>query len=326
MPRVSVVIPNFNYGAYIGETLQSALNQTYSDFELIVVDDGSTDNSLEIIRRFEDHFKGRLRLLTQPNQGVAVARNTGIQVSRGEMIAFLDADDIWLETTLEKTLGYLEAHPDCAMVYGNTEFFDSASGRSLGTDHGPGAKEPHAGNCLEPLFLDGNFIPLMTVLMRRSVFDDIGHFDTRFKVGEDLDLWMRVAGKYLIGYIPEVLTRVRRHGGNLTFQSLASDKANVLILKKCLRLYPELKATLPEEKIKQRYYQSYYGLGSSLVLSGKKRRGRQWLRKALRLNGGLTHNKIGMYFTLSYLPGITWVNACRRAWRSSRQQEAIAGS
>lgn len=319
--KVTVVIPNYNYGPFIAETLHSVLKQTYQDFEVIVIDDGSKDQSCQIVEDLKLQFKGRLRLIRQKNQGVAVARNTGITAAQGEFIAFLDADDIWLESTLATTMKFLQDNSNYGMVYGNTEFFESKTGKILGRNHGEGSpKIPYTGKCVEKLFVRGNFIPLMTVLIRKSIFTYVGLFDPQFRVGEDLDLWMRIAGKYEIGYIPQVLTRVRRHGRSLTFHALAHAKVNILRSKKCLRLYPELSKVVSKEIMDKKNYWGYYNLGMCLILDGKQKRGRKWLLKALRIDKNPFQNKIVMYYILSFVPGITLINQGRELLRKIRKQ------
>ena len=121
MPKVSVVMPAYNYGRFLGEAIQSVLDQTFQDFELIVVDDGSTDNTKEVIGSFTDR---RIKYIYQQNRGVSTALNVGISASRGEYIALLDADDIWLPHNLEKGVEVLDEHAEVGFSYGQAYLMD----------------------------------------------------------------------------------------------------------------------------------------------------------------------------------------------------------
>ena len=130
MPVVSAIIPTYNFGRFLGEAIQSVLDQTFTDFELIVVDDGSTDDTREVVGSFND---SRIRYIYQENRGLPAARNTGIKASRGEYIAFLDSDDIWLTQNLELKVKSLDSHPDAGLVCSDGYNFDDATGAIIGT-------------------------------------------------------------------------------------------------------------------------------------------------------------------------------------------------
>jgi len=315
-PLVSIIVPNYNYGRFISETLRSILRQTFTDYEVIVIDDGSTDNSRDVVDHMASDFGERLTYIYQNNQGVSAARNKGIKTARGQYIAFIDADDIWLIDTLGKLVNFLENNPNISMVYGNTEFFDSSTYKSLGFDHGNNSlKIPYTGKCIDQLFIRGNFIPIMTTLTRREVFNSIGFFDVRFRVGEDLDMWLRLTASYEIGYINEVLCRVRRHGNNLTFNYLEDIKVEIIRTRKVLRMNPRLKEFLGEDIITKKWYLAYYHLGMQLILKSDRKKGRRWLKKALKLNLNPFINKIYIYYCLSYLPFIGIIDKARQSWR-----------
>ena len=319
-PSVSVVIPNYNYGAYIEEALISVFNQTFQDFEVIVVDDGSNDNSRELLRSLETKYEGRLKVIFQKNSGPSVARNKGIEMSKGNYIAFLDADDFWVSERLSKTVNFLINYPNYAMVYAKSIFFENATGKLLEEDHGIGtAKTRQSGKCLEGLFIQGNFIATGTILIQRFVFEKVGFFDKNFRGGEDLDMWMRIAARYEIGYIPEILVRVRSHGRNITFQMLSQAKQEVLRTKKCLRDNPYLKSKIGEETIKRKVYNGYYNLGRELILSNQQNRGRIWLQKALKIDPKWTKNKIFIYYLFSFFPFIKVIKCLRAYWHSLRK-------
>lgn len=204
-PTVSVVIPTYNYGRFIGEALTSVFRQTYTDFEVIVVDDGSTDDTTQQVRA----YLPRIRYLSQQHQGLSVARNTGITHSRGQFIASLDADDVWLPHKLERQVAGLRARSDVAVVYPWWAFMNQ-DGVAL-----PETGRPtHRGNALERL-LHGCFLGFCFTMVRREVFDRAGLFDPTIEPLEDWDMLLRIAeAGFQFASIPEVLVRRRLHAHN----------------------------------------------------------------------------------------------------------------
>ncbi|MCR4337617.1 MAG: glycosyltransferase, partial [Candidatus Omnitrophica bacterium] len=318
-PKVSVIIPSYNYGQFLGEALTSVLNQSFQDYEVLVMDDGSTDQSADVVQSFSTAFAGRLKYFYQDNQGVAASRNNGILKSQGQYIAFLDADDVWLEGTLEKLLAALQAHPECGLVYGNVEIYDVSMKNLIKVRFGADSREiPFSGYCVDKLFLFGNFIPMDAMMVDRSVFDRVGLFDKRFKCGEDLDMWMRIASQFAIIYIDEILTKLRRHEASLSFSFINSAKADVLMTHKLLKRMPAFRKKIGEQKIKEKFYQAFYGLGIFSILEGRRRRGRAWLKKAWNISANPWRNKIVLYFFLSYLPLSFFANEIRNALHAFR--------
>jgi glycosyltransferase involved in cell wall biosynthesis len=204
-PRVSVIIPVYNGAAFIGEALESVFAQTYTDYEVIVTDDGSTDNTLEVLASFAD----RITVLKLNHTGVCAARNAAIAASRGELIALIDSDDLWEPHKLELQVTYLDAHPDTALVY-------SYSTNFTGQDEGNVAlikKVDFEGFIFKELFTKNSFAN-STIVLRRSVFDEMGGYDESLMAMEDYELNLRIARKYRIGRIPESLLRRRIHPGS----------------------------------------------------------------------------------------------------------------
>ncbi|MDD5593811.1 MAG: glycosyltransferase, partial [Candidatus Margulisbacteria bacterium] len=189
MPEVSVIIPAYNYAAYTVEAVESVLAQTYKDYELIVVDDGSTDGTGEALRRFGD----RIRYFYKTNGGACSARNFGIQRAQGRYIALLDCDDLFLPAKLETSL---KAFTDkrTGLVYTGVYLIDAA-GKVTGENRTPG----HSGRVLEQLVLS-NFINNPSVVIDRECFDRVGLFDEKMFFAADWDMWLRIAEKYEIKY------------------------------------------------------------------------------------------------------------------------------
>jgi glycosyltransferase involved in cell wall biosynthesis len=204
---ISVVIPTYNYGRFIDAAIESALNQTEPASEIIIVDDGSIDDTAEIVRRYD----GNVRYIRQENQGVCSARNRGVKESNSELVAFLDADDFWEPTILERQRSCFEADSEIGLVHTGMREFDGDTGETIRL-HLEGGEDGVADNLL---LWEGPVIvgPGGTVMVTRKAFDEVGGFDTRMKVGEDWDFCYRIARRYKVGFVAEPLVNYRSHAG-----------------------------------------------------------------------------------------------------------------
>ncbi len=206
MDKVSVVIPTYNYGRFIAQALESVFAQTLPPGEIVVVDDGSTDDTENEVRK----FGGTVRYIRQENKGVCAARNNGAANCSGEYIAFLDADDIWEPEKLEKQIAKFGEDPEIGLVHCGMREFDSETGETVGI-----RTEGMEGCVADELLLWERPVivgPGGTIVVSREAFDAVGGFDERMKVGEDWDFCYRVARKYKVGFVPEPLVNYRIHG------------------------------------------------------------------------------------------------------------------
>jgi glycosyltransferase involved in cell wall biosynthesis len=207
MPRVTVVVPTYNRGQFVAEAIQSVLEQTFRDFELIVVDDGSTDDTTAVVGCFTDP---RLHYVYQTNQERSAARNHGLRLAQGEYVAFLDSDDVWLPTKLEHQVTLLDARPAVGLVYTGAYIFE---GQRTFTEQRPRWR----GQALKALLMEDNVVcgSASTALVRRACFDRVGGFDENLRACEDWDMWLRiVAAGYEFDFVPQPLARCRVHGTN----------------------------------------------------------------------------------------------------------------
>ena len=197
---VSVLIPAYNEESYIGEAVESILLQTYRDFEVLVIDDGSNDGTLEHLRLIKDE---RLRILRQHHQGLVAALNLGLRCARGDIIARLDADDIALPTRLEKQVRFLKENPDVALV-GSFAVYRDVDGKEYVVSFPPSDE-----GIRRYLLRDDPFVH-SSVAFRRDVISEVGPYSTKY-LAEDYELWVRIAAKYKLAIIPEplVVHRVR---------------------------------------------------------------------------------------------------------------------
>lgn len=225
MPEISVIIPAYNAERTIAETVQSVLNQTFVDFELIIVNDGSTDGTATAIEQFCD---ARIRFLSFENAGVSVARNRGIASATGRFIAFLDADDLWTPEKLASQHASLETNPEAGVAYSWNTFIDER-GNSLGRQN-PVYFE---GNVYSELLVCDFLVCGSTILVRREAIADAGEFDPELINYQTIDYWRRLARQWSFVLVPEyqIVRRVvsGSHSSNLErhekFMMLAIDKS-----------------------------------------------------------------------------------------------------
>ncbi|MCC2641102.1 MAG: hypothetical protein K0S45_1515 [Nitrospira sp.] len=211
MPRVSVVIPTYNCAQFLGRTVDSALGQTYRDFEVIVVDDGSTDETQTLMQTYGES----IRYLYQKNQGASAARNVAVSRATGEFIAYLDADDMWSPEKLARQVEYLDAHPACGFVHTDVSVIDERD-QVLHTRFNEETKRAvPQGRCVRDVLLRSH-IQTLTVLERRSAFDSAQGFDLRLPVAQDYLHWILVVlHGFQVGYLHEPLGQYRWRAGSL---------------------------------------------------------------------------------------------------------------
>ena len=218
MTSVSVIIPTYNYARYLGEAIESVLNQTRSPLEVIVVDDGSTDETPSVIAGFGPRVRG----VRKANGGVSAALNAGAARAEGHLFAFLDADDVWLPAKLARQVAMLDADGSLGLVHCGVEEI-GADGRTLGY-----SVDGLSGWVSEEMLLFRRSVILAggsSAIVPAAVFREVGGFDPRLSVSQDWDFCFRVARRHRIGFVPEVLLRYRLHGANGHFNvtRMASD-------------------------------------------------------------------------------------------------------
>ena len=202
MVFLSIIIPTFNRCELLNRALISVYNQTFSDYEVIVIDDGSTDGTAEMLQK---KFTG-IRYIFQPNNGVSTARNKGLELAKGDWIAFLDSDDQWLPQKLEKQISLLKAWPDYKICH--TEEIWIRNGIRVNQMK----KHKKTGGWIFPQCLPLCAMSPSSILIHHSVFDCIGNFDISLPACEDYDLWLRITAKYPVLYLEE--PQIKKYGGH----------------------------------------------------------------------------------------------------------------
>lgn len=226
MPEVSVIIPTYNRASFLKEAIESVLNQEYSDFELIIIDDGSTDSTRKIIEQYE----GKLRYYYQPHKGVSPARNAGLRLARGNFIAFLDSDDLWKKEKLKIQIEFMKNHSEAMVCYTEEIWIRKGVRVNPKKKH-----KKHSGWIFDkvvPICL----LSLSSALFRKKLFEKIGVFDENLPTCEDYDLGLRIACKYPIHLIEEPLIIKRGgHPDQLTKKFWGMDRFRIIALEKILK-------------------------------------------------------------------------------------------
>jgi len=271
MPKVTVMIPTYNYARFLGEAIQSVLDQTFQDFEIIVVDDGSTDNAKEVVEKFKDT---RIRYIYQDHRGASAAQNVALHAARGEYITGIGADDIYLPQNLEIKVNLLDSRPEIDLVCSDVYGFDDKTGPIVGSLwHGPTAQysgfDPvkAVSQPLKELLRYGCVFLVQASLIRSKVFDVVGYFDESLSASEDWDLVIRIVQRFRLEIIDLPLLKLRRHDANLSIDPVKSYLGAVAITDKLIRTIPLSREEL--KLLKQKLLPLHTRVGREALLGGK---------------------------------------------------------
>lgn len=224
-PRVSVLIPSYNHAHYLPYAVQSVIAQGFSNWEAIIIDDGSTDGTREVAAQFDDP---RIKYVYQENQGLSAARNTGIREASSSIIALLDADDVWKEDYLECMLAPLEDQPEAVAVYCGFQYIDE-SGKDVGV---PSLKVAAPREFREYFSANGNWLVPSGVIFRKVIAQEEGCFDESLRAVEDAYLWSKMSHRGLFVGVPKPLVGYRRHASNMSSDPQRMVSSNYKILEK----------------------------------------------------------------------------------------------
>ena len=206
VPKVDIIVPAYNAERYLPAALDSVIAQDFPDWRILLVDDGSTDATAEIAARYQQQLGGKMLVITQKNAGLPAARNAAIRSSSAESLAILDADDVWLPCRLSESLRSFELRPAAGVSYGLVSRID---------EHGTvfftfaGNKKNVEGRIAQAIFMRRVELPCPSVTIRRSALDEVGLFDETMRATEDRDLWLRIALRYEVAFVPKVIAYYR---------------------------------------------------------------------------------------------------------------------
>ena len=273
MKKVSVIIPVYKVEKYIAATVQSVLQQTYKNFELLIIDDGSPDHSVEICQQFTDP---RITIISQSNRGLAGARNTGIRQAKGEYLAFLDGDDLWSPQKLEKHVTHLENLPSVGLSFSRSAFIDEA-GNFLDMYQMPKLEDITWSDLLRCNPVGNGSAPVIRKEVFKAIkFQDNIHgtiedfyFDEQFHRAEDIECWLRIAIKtnWQIEGIPEGLTLYRVNSGGLSANLLKQLESWEQVMEKIVSYVPEL--MLDAKKLAMAYQLRYLARNAIRLQAGQ---------------------------------------------------------
>ncbi|MCK5607342.1 glycosyltransferase [Candidatus Pacearchaeota archaeon] len=270
MPKVSVIIPTYNRSHVIYRSIQSVLNQTYQDFEIIVVDDGSTDNTEDVIRNFNDSRIIYIR--HNDNKGVAAARNTGIKASKSEYIAFQDSDDEWFSEKLNKQIEAFEMNPEIGIIY--TDMLRINKEGEIKYWHSPTVSY---GHIINPKTMDYQFMGLgiVSTLIKRECFNKVGDLDENFPRFEDLEIFIRLSKHYHFHHIKEPLVSYYA-----TDDGISSNNTTLHIARKLL-----LEKYIDDDEMEGKFLANqYFLIGYALQTCGRFTDAKSYFIKAITKN------------------------------------------
>jgi len=292
IPLISVVVPAFNSARYLPRALNSLFEQSYSPLEIIVVDDGSTDDTVRCLEPFRD----RIRYIYQANRGLPGARNTGICNSQGDFVGFLDADDWWSPDKLALQAPLLIDNERVGMVHSDFRYFTEDTGQYSPSE---GKGDELVGDCYQRLF-ERNWINVCTALVRKECFEKAGLFDETIIGGlEDYDLWLRVSRQYEFAFVPKPLAVYFRHSTNMSSNRLRMALAGLRVAEKALVADPLLWERVGKREVNMKFFHLSYQAGCHYLECGDIHQGRRYLERSLEFFPG-TYPTREEYFDVAY--------------------------
>lgn len=283
-PDVSIIMPVLNGERYIGEAIESILAQTYTNYELLVVDDGCTDGTRDVLTQFQARTDLTV-IQHSTRQGIPRSINDGIRAASGKFIAFLDHDDAWFRSFLQTQVAYLNDHPDVGMAHSDFQTIDAQGNIIEASVAACRKRKRWSGHVFAHLFMD-SFIVGNSVLIRKECFDAVGLFDEELP-WSDYHMWLRIARHYKVDYVPQVLTKYRQHATQNT-REIPVAKPNMesvalVAIRKILETYPEIREELGEKTVRRRMAALYFDMAYSWYTREAFAHARLFLAKALRL-------------------------------------------
>jgi glycosyltransferase involved in cell wall biosynthesis len=294
-PRVSAVVTTYNYARFLPDALDSVLGQTHRNLEVVVIDDGSTDDTEAVVRRYAERG---VRYVRRPHGGAGPARNAGLAVTSAPLVAFLDADDAWLPDRVAAGVAHLTRHPELALVAAHAFACDE---QMRPTTIVPAATRER-GRMLEELLVDNVVLNPSSVLLRRSALEAAGGF-SEIPFGEDWDTWIEIAKRYPIGFIDRPLALVRRHAGSVSPRRLRVEATRAIVEPHLQGYRPAWKRPL----LRRRGLSvAHFHAGLSGVKAGDRRAARRHALTAMALDPFTLGRRKAKLLARTCLPDALW--------------------
>lgn len=291
MPAVSVVIPAYNSAAFLRQAIDSVLDQTYSDLEIIVIDDGSSDDTEAVARSFGD----RVSCFRQQNRGVSAARNHGIKLARGQYLAFLDADDLWAPQKLAEQIPLFDQDAEIGLVYSDWGVV-SEDGESQASFH---SSRPAASGYVFDELVRTGFILTSGTVVRRSCLADVGYFDETLSIAQDYDLWLRICYRWKVAVVNKALVTKRCWDGSLSSNLPKTAAERIALFEKTLRNFidmPPRSRRLVRSQLAMNYWDVGYDYFDRLMLKEARK------NFASSVSYDWRNRRAFGYLVVSYLP------------------------
>lgn len=294
MPLITVIIPAYNAERTIVQTIASVQKQTFSDFEIILIDDGSTDRTLELLGSIQDE---RLKIHSYSNGGLPIARNRGIAHATGEFISFLDADDLWTVDKLELQLAALQQNPKAGVAYSWT-----CNMSEKGDSFYPGQSVSFEGNVYAKLLVSGNFIASgSNCLIRKQAIESVGEFDSALKSCEDWDFYLRLAARWSFVVVPKAQILYRQSSGAMSSKIDVMEKYALLVLERAFKSAPPEFQFMKNQSLST-LYQYLTGMCLARVTKGNEvKQAGQKLHKSIRLYPQTLFNQTTQRYVMKWL-------------------------
>ncbi len=278
-PSVSVVIATYNRARFLPETIESVLKQRFRDFEIIVVDDGSTDETQKVLRGYGD----KISFFYQENRGPSAARNLGIRFARGNWIAIQDSDDLCTPYHLEVLFSYADKNPNLGMVFANGAYLDGLQhDRETIIPEDKSRRLAQRGVRLADLF-DKSILRLQAALISKECLEAVGGLDEELRICMDLDLGFKLFMRYPVAYLNQVVFLYRKHEGNIGRDQERRLLENIRVIEKLVRGFPQAEEMLGRRRIARRMGYRYYRLAKGRWKAGNKGGAAEAIRKAASL-------------------------------------------
>lgn len=269
-PLISVIIPTYNMEKYITDAIDSALAQTYKNVEIIVVDDGSTDFTINILKK----YNSKIKYFYQKNKGPSAARNVGIKYAKGEYIAFLDSDDVWLPRKLELQVKYFSENAFRGLIYTGYYTIDE-TGETVEIHK---IEDFSKNKVLKDLFFKNVISTASTIMVNRECFEESGGFDENLAVAEDWDMWLRIIKRYDFDYISEPLVKVKFRKGSQSYYGDKNLNNEIRFLDKLFSDPWLRKKILLKRKA---YSYRYFSAAWAFCLAGNTKKARFYILKSI---------------------------------------------